>query len=339
MDLVEKFLKKGVLISPGIKNKIKIEDIEDIFKNLRKNQVVVTDDFYCELKGKGVNVLYENKKGNDVKKVTDFVDFYNKRFDFLRNIIIEKVNKEKMTSINKLTYGESIIIGMIRKIKENGFVLEDSTGSIFCLSDEKVLEDEVVGVEGVFEKTRFKEDKIFYPDIPLNNKTNMSKEDCKILFTKELTSRDSQKHSHIPYLFTFDCVDDIDLNNRWLVGDREKIKKGKRTMGLSMPFLVEVEGVKVFVLEIEMDEISKKIGLDNEQKILISLLKRRHLLPFVYNEGDPYMLRDIPDVIFLKGGKESFFLNYKGVSVVSVSGPESFVVNLKTREHERYVPE
>jgi len=330
MDVAEEFFKKGILLSPGLKGKIKPEEMEEIIAKFDKRKTVLTEEDYCLIKGGEVRVLEEYKKGQEIKRITNFVSFYNKRFEFLREILEEKLEAEKVTSINKLNYGEATLIGMVRNKKENGFALEDSTGSVFCLSDEKVLEDEVLAVKGKFDKKEFCVEKTFYPDIPLNKKVNVTESDCFVHFTKKL----SQKPSRVSYIFTFEVEPEIlEGLGSWVITKRGV--KGQRRLGVSLPSLVEIGGIKIFVFEAEyLEEIKKKLEMEDEKRLIVSLLKRRHLLPFVYMDNDPYLLREIPDIIFFTGWKESFFLNYKGVSVVSVSGDKGFMVNLKTREFE-----
>ncbi len=332
MDLVKDFLDKGILLSPGVVGKVKKKDLKEITKKMGR-KVVVTGEVLCAVRGTGVEILREHKKLDETKRITEFVDFYNKRFEFLRGLLEEKLEIEKITSINKLNTGRVTVIGMVREINDKGFKIEDSTGSVFCRSDERLLEDEVVAVAGNFDRKDLCAEKIIYPDIPLNKKINLTKEDCRVLFTKKLTKEPSHEPSHI---FTFDLNPEIlGSISAEIITKKEGLKKGPGRTGLGLPSLLEISGVKIFVFENkEMEEIKKKTEIKDEKNLITSLLKRRHLLPHVYTEGDPYLLKDIPDIIFFSGGKESFFLNYKGVSIVSVAGKESFLVNLKTRDYE-----
>jgi DNA polymerase II small subunit/DNA polymerase delta subunit B len=330
MEIIDRFLEKGVLLSPDVMNKIKEEEVEELLTKFDKKKIVLTDDFYCFARGKGVKVVEEYKKESEVKRITNFVDFYNKRFEFLREILMEKLGQEKITSINKLNVGEATVIGMVREKKDNGFSLEDSTGSVFCKSDKNVLEDDVVAAKGNFNKKEFSAEKIFYPDIPLKNNVNTTGEECHVLFTKNLSKDPEGVH----YIFAFGGEPDVlNKTNSWIVTKKDKIKKGPKHVGLNLPGVVEVEGIKIMIFDASFDELKKKTGEKDEKKLITSLLQRRHLLPFVYMENDPYLIEDIPDLIFFPG-KEPFFLNYKGVSAVSVTDKKSFLVNLKTRDYE-----
>ena len=123
--------------------------------------------------------------------------------------------------------------------------------------------------------------------------------------------------------------------NSWIVTKKGNALKGQRRIELKLPAMVEAEGIKIFIFETRhMDDVKKRLGTEDEKNIITALLKRRHLLPHVYTENDPYLIKEIPDIIFSTGGKESFFFNYKGVSVISVTDENGFLVNLKTREYE-----
>lgn len=333
MDIIDKFLKKGILISPEIVNKLNPEEVDEIINKLDDKQLVLTKEVYCLMKSSGVKVLNEYKKKSSTKRITNFVDFYNQRFDFLREILRKKLGTDKLTSINKLNMGTVLVIGMVRKIEDGGFELDDSTGSVFCRSNEKVVEDEVIAVKGNY-RNELHAEKVTRPDIPLNNSVNATEDDCETLFVSDLSS--VKKHSHVKCVFTFHVSQkDIKNLNMWIVTKKENKLKGKLVVSPEAPFMVDVEGIKVLVVEHpEIREVKKKLGLDDEKKVIIELLKRRHLLPFSYVENDPYLIKVIPDVLFLSGGEETFFINYKGISIISVSGGGGFIVNLKTRDYK-----
>ncbi|MCK4634704.1 MAG: hypothetical protein KAT37_02410 [Candidatus Aenigmarchaeota archaeon] len=336
MGLIEEFLEKGILLSPKVKAKIKESEVNELLAKFDDKDVVLTERIFSLIKTDNVKVVNEYKKGDEIKRIRNFVDFYNERFEFLRDILKKKLNVEKITSINKLNNGDVTAIGMVKDKKEDGFALEDPTGSVFCISDKKILEDEVVAIKGKFEKKKLHEEKIFYPDIPLSKKVNTTKDNCPVLFTKKLSSHISQKYSYVPYIFTFESEPGISNKQKYgIVIKKGNVEKDNKRLELNLPFVVEAGDIRILVFEMEhMDDIKKKLNIDDEKKVVISLLKRRHLLPFVYMDNDPYLIKKIPDIIFFTGGKESFFLNYKGVSVISVSNEKSFLVNLKTRDFE-----
>jgi len=324
MDVVSEFLKRGILLSPELRDKIKPEEIEKIASRFDKKKVVLTPEEYKLLKGE-VKILMEYKKGPEVKRISNFIDFYNRRFEFLRNLLREKL--PDATSINKLNAGNVTSIGMVRELTSEGFLLEDQTGSVLCISHEKVLEDDVVGVKGIYKGGKLHVEKIIYPDIPLQREIGLTEDECYVYFTCNFV----KKPERALHVFAFNVSQPP--NDCWLVTKKTGLPKSQRKVYVNLPSLVEVNGVKIFMFESDFSDLKRKLGEDDEKKLILSLLRRRHLLPNVYMEGDPYLLREIPDIIFLRGN-EDFFLNYKGVSVISVSGDRGFLVNLKTREYE-----
>lgn len=336
MGIVEDFLKKGILVSPEVAAKIRLEEIDELLGKLDGKTAVLTEELYSLYRTSGPKVITEYKKEEETKRINNFVDFYNNRFEFLRGVLAEKVDQEKITSLNKLSFGEATVIGMVREVREGGFMLEDQTGSVFCRSENIVMEDEVVAARGKFDRGLLQVEKLFYPDVPLSRKVNVTENDFHTLFTCRLTSRASRKYSHVDYIFTFDLEESASEGVKWLITKKGVVQRGATRLMLNLPAMVEIEGLKVLFFQYdEMDELKKKFGTEDEKKLVTELIKRRHMLPFLYKSGDPYLLREIPDIIFFTGGKESFFLNYKGVSIISVLGEDGFVVNLKTREFQK----
>ncbi|MCD6398814.1 MAG: hypothetical protein J7L08_02730 [Candidatus Aenigmarchaeota archaeon] len=334
MNIVNEFLKRGFLVSPDVIDIIKDKNIDDITSKLGYTDIVLTKNLYNYVtRGPSVKIISEYKKDTSPKRITYFLDFYNNRLNVLRNILKEKVEFKDTTSINKLNYGsEATIIGMVRDIRENGFKIEDSTGSVFCITSEKVLEDEVLGLKGKVEKDGFLVNKIYYPDISLNKKVNLTKDDAFVLFTEKLNKTPSHEYS---YIFTFET-------NRGILRDlkTEVVTTGSEVNYPNIytptePFLVDIKGVKIFVLKIKwIEDLKKKLNENDPKKIITTLLRKRHFYPFEFISGDPYLLKDVPDIVFVSGLGEHFFLNYKGVSIVSVEGERGFIVNLKDREYK-----
>jgi len=336
MDIIDDFLKRGVLVSPDVIDSLKKENIDDIVSKLSSGDVVLTKTLYNYItRGPTVKIIKEYKKDLSPKRITYFLDFYNNRLNVLRDILKEKVEFKNTTSINKLNYGsEATIIGMVRDVAENGFKMDDSTGSVFCITNESVLEDEVLGLKGKVEKSGFLVSKVYYPDISLNKKVNLTEDDVFVLFTEKLNKIPSHEYS---YIFTFAI-------NKGILRDlkTEVVTTGNNVnypniYTLEEPFIVDIKGVKIFTLKINwIEDLKKKLKEDDPKKIMIQLLRKRHFFPFEFVVGDPYLLKDVPDIVFVSGLGESFFLNYKGVSVVSVADGKEFLVNLKDRDYKEF---
>ena len=263
--------------------------------------------------------------------MSDFVEFYNQRLDYLSKILEEKIDSKNINTINKLSYGtEAILIGMVREVSEKSFKIEDKTGSLNCFSGDIPIEDDVVAVKGVMKKDGFIVDRIYYPDVPLTHKTNNTKEDCYVIFSKKTTdiSRETS------FIFTKELDKKITKKTKsTIITSEEKINL-PNINNFREPFLVEINGVKVFVVNLERGVLEKKLNEKDSKKIITLLLKRRHFLPFEFKEGDPYLIEEIPDIVFVTGLGEPFFLNHKGITIISVDEETSYLVNLKNREVE-----
>lgn len=332
MNIVKEFLKRGYLISPQILSQIKEEDVDKLISKLSPKDVILTKELYQFLTKKTkIKVLYEYKKKGGVRKIDYFIDFYNNRLKILRPFLEKKIKTNDILLINKLSYGtNATIIGMIRDVRENGFEIEDSTGHIGCISDEKLLEDEVVALKGTVKREGFIVEKIYYPDIPLTNKVNLTKDDCFVAFTNNLNSL-----SHIPqYIFTFNKSRKINEIKSEIITTKDN-SNSPNVHSLGEPFLVTTNGIKIYTLKITwLEEVKKKLERNDTKEIITTLLKKRHFLPYKFIEGDPYLLEQIPDIILIDGLNDPFFLNYKGVSIISITQNTGYLVNLRTREYE-----
>ena len=99
----------------------------------------------------------------------DFIRYYSKKYDGLRELLSRKINA---VSINKAGGIKSTftVIGMVKEKSQNGFVLEDKTGSIEIISYKEPVKGDVVAVSGISREGKIIEKEIIYPDIPLTHK-------------------------------------------------------------------------------------------------------------------------------------------------------------------------
>ncbi|MCD6367741.1 MAG: hypothetical protein J7L45_01505 [Candidatus Aenigmarchaeota archaeon] len=337
MGVIEEFLKRGYLISPNLIHVIEREgSIDQILNNLPQNTVVVTEEIYNAIKNRPkIKLIRQYTRKKSVKKIDDFVEFYNDRFKKLQTVLERRV-EGNITTINKLSYGtEASIIGMVRDVEKNGFKLEDFTGSLFCISNEKVLEDEVLAVEGVVKKDGFLVKKIHYPDIPITNPVNLTDTDLYIAFTNNPDAL--TKNVSCIFTFTSNKNKIKKLKNVDIITTIEDVE-GKNVHVYKEPFLVSVNNIVIYVLNMSwINTLKKKLNKEDEKDILITMLRKRHFLPFEYVEGDPYLLDELPDIIVVTGLSSPLFFNYKGISVISITNDHGFILNLKNREHEEIV--
>ena len=137
-------------------------------------------------------------------KIEDFVDYFNERYRNLREIIRGRENYLGAVPIEHLKRykGEvSTIVGMIKEKRESkkGYrflEVEDPTGEITVLIPQnndalirlysRLLEDEVVGVEGKLMNELFIASDIVEPELPISYKGNYAQEPVYAAFLSDI---------------------------------------------------------------------------------------------------------------------------------------------------------
>jgi len=154
-EIVKKLLDRGLMLSPETISSITDDNI----------------DQYIDEKEDELKISMREVKENKKLTVQDFVEYYNSRFNGLKNILLKKVDA---ISINKLkkVYSDVSIIGMVKEMTSKGFVIEDPTGSIEAVSDKEVNTDDVIGIKGSVRENKIFVKELSYPDIPLNREVN-----------------------------------------------------------------------------------------------------------------------------------------------------------------------
>ncbi|RLJ03322.1 MAG: hypothetical protein DRP11_01040 [Candidatus Aenigmatarchaeota archaeon] len=301
MNIVEKLLEKGKLISPEVYSRINEEDIEKLLEG---------DEFLITKILPKIRVIRED--GDKIKKIEDFVDVYRERFKYLSSLIKEKLDMKRMVSLNKLPPNSEVcVIGMVRDLEENGAVIEDTTGSTRIITDSTLIEDEVIGVEGVTDRGNIIVKRIIHPDIPLGREVVLTENDRLCLFTSGEVPK-----KNVDVIFT--TTPDLERND-------------VKVIHVNEPVTVEMENVRIFLAPSDYSGYIKKFG--DPQRALVELVRRRHLNPTgkIISKFDPYLLKEIPDVIYAPMGS-TFTLNYKTVTLVSTGSDGSVLLNLRNRE-------
>ncbi len=185
MPDVELFLKKGILLSP---------DLKEINFSSRA--------FQGQNSGLKISENYEEK--NKKKSYADFVNLYNSRYRQLQSILKNRQELQGATSIiriNNAQQNENIacigIVLDIAKTKNNNYImtLEDPTGSIKAIvtknsqdydTAKDITLDEVIGVQGSKGNNVIFVNSITQPDIPLNKELKKSPIDEAALFISDL---------------------------------------------------------------------------------------------------------------------------------------------------------
>jgi len=295
--VVQKALNAGFLISPNTLEKLDDNNIEAAIQGTKS---VVIEEIKTDVKTTELDVSF--KKTRTKKKLTihDFVKYYNNVYDNLKNILLKKI---EATSINKVANitSEVSVIGMVKEITSQGFVLEDPTGQIVVISNEIPEHNNVVAVTGVVREKKLFKKSINYPDVPLPKV--IPKIDVKLLTT---TSKDIPEGYDLIISTEKDNKDKniykMNSNPSWI-----KIKKGETKITML-----------IYRTNVTIDENSFN-----------SYIKTR-ILPSKNNTPNEDVLIDaIPDIIWIIQDQE-WTRNYKGITVFSSNTTTS--IDLNSRE-------
>ena len=209
MSIVNTFLEKGILISPEIlKEPSLLEKLSELKERDLEGVSIIDRAFFIRKEGlrersgkkgneaKQINVLFSYNKEPGKISVTDFVVYFNKRFEALSSFLRQRQEFQRTISINRAKTKKErekiTLIGMVfdKRITKNNNVLltlEDPSGTVNVLISDKKKElfeiakdmvlDELIGIEGVFAGNFVLANQIFLPDIPLTQELKKSPEE------------------------------------------------------------------------------------------------------------------------------------------------------------------
>lgn len=222
-EIIEIFLKNGILVSSDTINKINDhENISKIFDLLKSNNIEdplvaglgidkKTEEEKPQKPGieeahqkSKFRVVYSYKEEPKKREPQDFTDYFGSRYRAIEKILKQHQELRNVVSINKLApkkeKEELSVIGMVedKQVTKNGNLLlmvEDPTGrkrilinknkpALFKDAKDIVL-DEVIGVVGVGVDTLVFANEIIWPDIP-NKELKKSSQEKYALFLSDL---------------------------------------------------------------------------------------------------------------------------------------------------------
>jgi hypothetical protein len=282
MDYIKELAKNGFFVEPSVASKIakiSLENFNLLMSKLKKlNLVVIDNSVFQEFFKQDIKIINEFRQ-TEKFSVRDYVKMLNERYDFIKEILMKKVEITNLLSINKASSGKMSVIGFVKDKEERGdnclITIEDPTGEIQTVVPknmaEKVNLDDVIAVLGNINNKIFFAEKILFPDIPLGE-ANYSSEPIKIAF--------SEKNVKADYIINKNSVKDIAKD---------------KTLHFSEPILLEIAGVKIlFALDLDPSEI----------------LRRR----FIHKGNADFLIDVVPDIVF---NNKNINANYKGTSITS----------------------
>lgn len=200
--LVKTLLDRGFLVSESILERIETEGADQVlldfeqgrlnngsFRKTSKSALNINNQEKCQtLQEKetinNVKVIFSYKEDPQKKSISDFVNYFNKRFEALKAMLMNRPELINLLSINKVLNkrekDNTSIIGIITeksitKAKNIMLKIEDTTGQINVIVNKtkqdvyelakNLVEDEVVGISGFNDDKVIFCNKILQPDV------------------------------------------------------------------------------------------------------------------------------------------------------------------------------
>ena len=334
-EIVQAILKKGILISPDLLDRLNEDTLRSILENRDKTKEIVMGSMPEGAENRQespkpeteANTITKPEPEADENKITvrvratelrhrlspdDFVRHYNNKYGALREILLKKTSA---VSVNKAGGSASTVtvIGMVKELTSEGFVLEDPTGEIRIVSSQdkaSIAEDDVLAASGVVRGERLFAKDIMMPDVPLTHPIGAI--NAEILLAEKMREQSTSNPGHE------------------LVCLPGKITAGNgNPMELPNPAWIDIsrQGKSASLLVYKPEE---GIGLSDA----VGFLKKRYLpqkKKAAFGKEDPFLIDPVPDVFWLVSGEKGIRA-YKGVTIVSCGPNSAASVNLRTRE-------
>ncbi len=176
MSILNEIIKEGVLVEPKIAERISrmgMEEQSELIERMRAEKPLILSEEFFE------NVIeISEMSGKKKMSVQESAAILNSYFNSLQNIF-EKRNRA--VSIANAS-GNASVIGLVRKVLQDGFEIEDQTGMIKIASKTQAEEDDVVMVSGKAISNTLYADYVEFPDMP-ENQVKKSPKKCEIVFS------------------------------------------------------------------------------------------------------------------------------------------------------------
>ncbi len=307
-EIVKKFLEHGVMLSPEVLDKINENNIEDFLSRAAKTEKTRPKG----TKETGIKIRMREAIQKQKMSTKDFIDYYNNRYNGIRNVLIKKMSAVSVGNAKK-SFSDVSVIGMVKEVAVAGLVLEDPTGEIDVVlkNKEGINHDDVIGIKGFVRENRLFANEVIFPDVPLTRPIGSI--DASILLTTKITERVKEVMKETDLVFT------LENNPNTL----ETIKPNSNPGWITLSKNNKELNLLVYKPE-------NKVAI----KQAVNLLKKRHL-PTPKNKitgpDDLFLIEPTPDIFWLVSDEKGAE-TYKGVTIISC-GPDSAVrINLKTRE-------
>ncbi len=284
-ELVTKFLEHGLLLTPETMNVLKEQDAESIINLAKSTNTLIVKSTKQDQTNEKPNLTFKIKKQTKKQKITpkDFVEYYNKKYEALKNILIQKLDA---VSINNLQQDKEVcIIGMVGTKTTKGFYIEDQTNRVETICNENIQQNTTLGLKGVLKEKAFFVKEIIYPDVPLTKQTK------QLTFPLTLTTKETN-------------------TTNTTISPNIKETKENLISNFDLPTTITIETNK-HQLNILIFQPPTPLTKQSTQQLLKLRCLPENNLP---NQNN--IIEDIPDIFWIIQPEE-WKENYKGVLIVS----------------------
>ena len=339
MAIIDSLLEKGILVSPEVLEDSQLLKKLEALDPVSLEGVDMIDRDFLESKKEEqpshYKVLFSYDKKPGKINVSDFVSYFNRRFEDLSGYLRQRVEFQGTMSINRLKSKKDrekvSAIGIVFEkavSKKNSIIitLEDPTGTINVLvrPDKKelyeqakdVVLDEVMGVEGTISGNYIFADQIFSPDIPSIKELKKSPEEEYAAFVGDT-------HFGSKVFLEEEFNDFIEWLNQRRGNDEQKAIASKVKYLIFVGDLVE--GVGVFP---NQEQDLKVVDIRDQYEMFVEYLKRvpEHITMFIcpgnHDVGrlsEPQMaLSELKYTECLKQLKNAVFLSNPSVFTIGI---------------------
>ncbi len=235
----------------------------------------------------------------------EILEQHKSKYDTIKGMLLSKTSAVSVGNVRDSAASVSII-GMVKRVAEGGFTLEDVTGEMDVVCESKGIDDgDVICARGPVKNGRMSCRNVLYPDVPLLRP--IGRIEASMLL--------------IPAAGKPAASADIVISTEPTETESKNIVLDSNPSHLS----IHKDG-KVNVLFYKTEgEVSQQDAINMLKK---RLLKKPHGM---LADGGAFLIEPVPDIFWIVGKGQDWIETYKGVTIVHSAEKQAFI-DLKTRE-------
>lgn len=203
-EAVKELTAAGCIVQKDAADRLDDHRVERI-KELSPSPMVVNERLIDNLEAgeisleTSVDVMTDIEREKEKRDVNDFVNFYNDRYERLKQLLLRRREVQNAVSISRLDdmaeRDEVSVVGMVKdkyRTSSGKFIvyLEDPTGETKILAypdeGEQIVLDEVIAANGSLGDDIVFADRIIWPDVPLPSDVPSASEEVYAAFISDI---------------------------------------------------------------------------------------------------------------------------------------------------------